>query len=218
METVAVERDDAGRFLTAMLERMQPERRDGGGVRMAEDAEHAAFLAQPVAVEIGKAFHAAAHPAFHHLAVRTAGRPRSERSPGGASCGSWSSPPFGRFNRFKMVLSGSSGNIDISQAPVPLSTTFDLASRTQVGWLFSGTSQAKNRKATTTMTRPRASPNRKPSVRSSAPMRLSSTMSEILMVKIDTMMSVPRNRPATTARVATRSLVMYCFACGTSLG
>ncbi len=37
--------DDAGGFLAAMLERVQAERGDGGGVGMAEDAEHAAFFA-----------------------------------------------------------------------------------------------------------------------------------------------------------------------------
>ena len=52
MEALAVEGDDAGRFLAAMLQRVQAERRDGGGVGMAEDAEHAALLAQPVVVEI----------------------------------------------------------------------------------------------------------------------------------------------------------------------
>ena len=52
METAAVERDDAGRFLAAMLQGVQAERRDGGRVRMPENAEHAAFLAQPVAVQI----------------------------------------------------------------------------------------------------------------------------------------------------------------------
>ena len=52
MEALAVEGDDAGRFLAAMLQRVQAERGDRGGVGMAEDAEHAAFLAQPVAVEI----------------------------------------------------------------------------------------------------------------------------------------------------------------------
>ena len=100
----------------------------------------------------------------------------------------------------------------------PCSTTFDLASLTQFGWLFSGTSQAKNRKATTTMTRPRASPNRKPSVRSSAPTRLSRTMSEIRMVMIETMISVPRKTPPITAAPANMSLLKYCFACGSSLG
>ena len=35
-----------------MLERVQAERRDGGGVGMAVDAEHAAFLAQAVGVEV----------------------------------------------------------------------------------------------------------------------------------------------------------------------
>ena len=52
MEALAVEGDDAGRFLAAMLQRVQAERGDGGGVGMAEDAEDAAFLAQRVAVEI----------------------------------------------------------------------------------------------------------------------------------------------------------------------
>ena len=95
-----------------------------------------------------------------------------------------------------MVLSGSSGNIDISQSPVPCSTTRDLALRTHSGWLRSGTSQAKNRNATTTMTSPRASPNRKPSVRSSAPMRLSSTMSENRTVMTDTISSGAQERAA----------------------
>ena len=52
IEAPAVEGDDAGRFLAAMLQRMQAERRDGGGVGMAENAEDAAFLAQPVGVEV----------------------------------------------------------------------------------------------------------------------------------------------------------------------
>src|SRR5260370_23190231 len=52
MEPAAVIADDAGGLLAAVLERMQAERRDCGGVRMAVDAEHAAFLAQPVAVEV----------------------------------------------------------------------------------------------------------------------------------------------------------------------
>ena len=41
----AVEGDDAGGLLAAMLQGVQSERGDGGGFRMAEDAEHAAFLA-----------------------------------------------------------------------------------------------------------------------------------------------------------------------------
>ena len=95
-------------------------------------------------------------------------------------------PASAFFSLFKMVLSGSSGNIDINHCPVFCRTTFDLALRTQSGWLRSGTSQAKNRKATTTMISPRASPKRKPSVRSSAPTRLSSTMSEMRAVMIET--------------------------------
>ncbi len=52
MEALAVEGDDAGGLLAAMLQRVQAERGDGGGVGMAENAEDAAFLAQPVVVEI----------------------------------------------------------------------------------------------------------------------------------------------------------------------
>ncbi len=52
MEALAVETDDAGGLLAAVLERVQAERGDGGGVGMAENAEHAAFLAQAVGVRI----------------------------------------------------------------------------------------------------------------------------------------------------------------------
>jgi hypothetical protein len=52
MEAVAIEGDDAGGFLAAMLERMQPKRGDGGGVGVAENAEYAAFLAQAVGIHI----------------------------------------------------------------------------------------------------------------------------------------------------------------------
>ena len=52
VEALAVEGDDAGGLLAAVLERVQAERGDGGGVRMAEDAEHAALFAQPVGVGI----------------------------------------------------------------------------------------------------------------------------------------------------------------------
>ena len=48
MEARAVEAHDAGRFLAAMLKRMEPERRQGRGILMADDAENPALLAQPV--------------------------------------------------------------------------------------------------------------------------------------------------------------------------
>ena len=53
VKTGAVEGDDAGGLLAAVLEGVQPERGDGGGLGMAEDAENAAFLAKRVAVQIG---------------------------------------------------------------------------------------------------------------------------------------------------------------------
>ncbi len=52
VEPRAVERDDAGRFLAAMLEGVEAERRDGGGVGMAENAEDAAFFAQAIGLGI----------------------------------------------------------------------------------------------------------------------------------------------------------------------
>jgi hypothetical protein len=52
MELLAVEGDDAGRLLAAMLEGVQPERRQGGCFRMAENAEDAALFVKRVAVEI----------------------------------------------------------------------------------------------------------------------------------------------------------------------
>ena len=50
-KALAVEAGDAGRFLAAMLERVQAERGDRRGAVGAPDAEHAAFLAQLVVVE-----------------------------------------------------------------------------------------------------------------------------------------------------------------------
>jgi hypothetical protein len=48
VKSLPVEGDNAGCFLTPVLEGVQPERRDRGRVRVAEDAEDAAFFAQPV--------------------------------------------------------------------------------------------------------------------------------------------------------------------------
>jgi hypothetical protein len=48
VKLAAIVRDDAGRFLPAMLKRVQTKRRDRGCVGMIEDAEHAAFFAKPV--------------------------------------------------------------------------------------------------------------------------------------------------------------------------
>ena len=71
MEALAVEGDDAGGFLAAMLEGVQAERGDGGGVGMAENAEHAAFLAQPVGIRIERVgFEGFAHRARHLVCSR----------------------------------------------------------------------------------------------------------------------------------------------------
>ena len=52
MKPLAVERNDAGGFLAAVLQRMQSERSYRRSVWMAENAEYAALLAQAVGVGI----------------------------------------------------------------------------------------------------------------------------------------------------------------------
>ena len=52
VEPCAVEGDDAGRLLPAMLQGVQTEGHDRRRVGMAENAEDAAFLAQPVSIRI----------------------------------------------------------------------------------------------------------------------------------------------------------------------
>ena len=47
-----VERHDAGGFLAAMLQGVQSERGNRGGIRMTEYAEYPALFAQPVAIDI----------------------------------------------------------------------------------------------------------------------------------------------------------------------
>ena len=64
VEVLAVEGDDAGGFLAAMLKSMQAERGQCGGIRMAEYPEHPAFFAQAIAIEIELALTAG----WHHAA------------------------------------------------------------------------------------------------------------------------------------------------------
>jgi hypothetical protein len=52
IEPAPIKGDNASCFLPAMLERMQTERRDRSGFRMAENAKHAAFFAQSVCIGI----------------------------------------------------------------------------------------------------------------------------------------------------------------------
>ena len=49
-----VEGDDAGSFLAAMLQSVEAQRGERRGIRVAEDAEHAAFLMQAVLFEPGQ--------------------------------------------------------------------------------------------------------------------------------------------------------------------
>jgi AMMECR1 domain-containing protein len=52
METLSVERNNAGGFLTAMLKSVQAKGDNRGCIGMTENAEYAALLTQTVAVEI----------------------------------------------------------------------------------------------------------------------------------------------------------------------
>src|SRR3974390_601430 len=52
VEARAVEGDDAGRFLAAMLQGVQAERGDRGCMGMVEYAEDPALLAQPIAIKV----------------------------------------------------------------------------------------------------------------------------------------------------------------------
>ena len=64
MKAPAVVGDDARRLLAAVLERVQAERGDGGGILVVEDAEHAALLAQAVAVHLEVQIARLAGPCF----------------------------------------------------------------------------------------------------------------------------------------------------------
>ena len=63
VELGAVIGDDAGRLLSAMLQRMKPQRDDRGGVLPSEDAEHAAFVVEMVVGFAGKRFEFTCHQA-----------------------------------------------------------------------------------------------------------------------------------------------------------
>jgi hypothetical protein len=52
MKPASVEGNDSRGLLAAVLKGVQPQRRDGGGLGVAENAEHAAFLAQRIAFKV----------------------------------------------------------------------------------------------------------------------------------------------------------------------
>src|SRR5207237_188341 len=172
---------DAGGLLAAMLERMQAECGDRGGIAVPINAEHAALFAQRVSVQVrvsevslrsevqirvgvrlgfagrivvqvhrasllGLAYLAAGFSISFFKLSRAGLLYPSPPTPGD-SVSVWSSSGLFFLNFFKMVFSGSSGKSDISQSPVPCSTTSDFAAVTQSGRCLSGTSKLKNRKA-----------------------------------------------------------------------
>src|SRR4029079_9631821 len=110
-----------------MLKRVQAGCCDGGGVRMTENAEDTTLLAQAVGVRIERVIRRGHEVSVVHCHRTLAlGCVTSSDRWSGLSGASLASG-FGLFSLFKMVLSGSSGNIDISHCPVFCSTTFDLA-------------------------------------------------------------------------------------------
>ena len=113
------------------------------------------------------------------------------RRPGAAACASCCSRPSG--------LSGQHGDEAVAGA---LERRTGAGSRRPIPGSCPGAA-SRNTQPITQIRKPRAAPNRKPSVRSSAPMRESRIRSEIFTVMIETTMSVttkirrwpPRARP-----------------------
>ena len=127
MKTFAVEGDDAGGLLAAMLQGVQAERRDRGGVGMTENAEYAAFFPRAVVFEIEKARFCHGHrPAISQCTVSLdlQQSPRSDAGVGAACrarradrarCPEYRFPPAAAASTSsRWWLPGSSGNIDIS--------------------------------------------------------------------------------------------------------
>ncbi len=123
VEAGAVERDDAGGLLAAMLQCMQAERRDRRSVGVTENAEYTAFLAQPVRIEVGEGRfchgHRSAIISMHDSPDLEQFPSLPERRADRVGCADQSdSPAF--LHAFRTLLepasrwvSGSSGNIDL---------------------------------------------------------------------------------------------------------
>jgi hypothetical protein len=71
VELAAIERDDTGRFLAAVLQGMQTQRRQCRGIGVPQNAKHAAFFMQRVAVEIEIIVARVVHRALHALGANT---------------------------------------------------------------------------------------------------------------------------------------------------
>ncbi|GLK67596.1 hypothetical protein GCM10008179_12340 [Hansschlegelia plantiphila] len=56
VEAIIAVADDPRRFLSPVLQRMKPKRHERGGLRMTEDAEHAALFVQTVRIEVKYVF------------------------------------------------------------------------------------------------------------------------------------------------------------------
>ena len=186
MEDAAVEGDDAGRLLAAMLEGVQPERGDGGGIGMVEDAEDAAFLAQvtPAAPHRTCGSHAIMYergvraPAGSARVIRKdarAARPLGLTRGGAAAA----SPGLGGLRRLALVLRLADPLQQpfrvVGQHALQAVARWARIGRVRAWAAQSGilpcTSQSRNTQPMMQMSRPRAAPKAKPSVRSSAPIR-----------------------------------------------
>ena len=230
-----------------MLERVQAERGDRRGVGMAEDAEHAAFLAQAVGVKIETSrrkshrLSSALRRGYRAVAAlsiscrmpsRSVRRNRqlgSERRAAGrvAEVGPLIRrrrigrvlifAAFGRFSLFKMVLSGSSGNMDFSHPRCFAARPCDLALRTQAGWLRSrhqpvekqeGDDDDDQAAAEAEQEAERAVERADPAVEDHVGDPHGQDRDD---------QQRARKTPPTTAAAATMSLLKYCFAIGSSL-
>src|SRR5579863_9303671 len=79
VKALSIEGDDAGRLLTAMLERVEAKRGDRRRVGMTENAEDAAFFAQPISIGIEIGGRAQNHRSIK-MRARSVGAKRGARS------------------------------------------------------------------------------------------------------------------------------------------
>src|SRR5208337_3861857 len=108
-----------------------------------------------------------------------------------------------------IVAAASSGSKATILSAVLVRTGRVLAFFTHSGCCFSETSQLKIANATTASRKPRATPKRRPSVRSRAPILLSRIASESRTVNNETTISVAKNTIAAATACAIMSLWIY---------
>src|SRR3954454_15375285 len=210
---------------------MQAERGQRGGLAVAENAEHAAFLAQAVGVEVEDFrqffFRVGAGAGGGSVTLPLISASSLSRSAAlffglgaGVAAGSGAtaaglvssagtSEPFGcAFDLIQVssVVAASSGSMAMMRSAVSVNIGRVFAFCTQSGCCLAPTGQLKMANATTASRKPRTAPKTKPRERSSAPILESRIASDSLTVNSETMMSVAKNTIAAATACNTTAL------------